>query len=91
MYYTKLLKTAKECGIEVYSLMVAYCLEANLENSLNEEDFNKACCFIEDVSLKTEETSLDDICRLFNNLIFHEEKSVAEVVEMDKWDFLMKL
>lgn len=91
MFYTKLLETAKEYGIEIYSLMVAYHLDANLENNLSEEDFNKACCFIENVSLKAEETSLDDICRLFNSLIFRQGKSVAEVVEMNKWDFLMKL
>lgn len=92
--YLELLKKAKENKIDIYSLMVAYTLECNLTDEIEEENFNKLCSFIETASLKTSAFSLDEICNSINRLIFNKDEEeriiIDELLKMNIWKFLEK-
>ena len=89
MTYREQLNKVNELGISICNLEVANELDAVLDFDYTEEEFESLCAFGVRIYLKAE-TMTTAIAYCINDLVNEEGKTVEEILEMDKWDFIDK-
>ena len=90
MTYREQLNKVNELGISISDLEVANELDAVLDFDYTEDEFERLCAFGVRIYLKAEEMTTDAIAYCINDLVNEEGKTVEEILEMDKWDFIDK-
>ena len=90
MTYREQLNKVRELDISICDLEVANELDAVLDFDYTEEQFESLCAFSVRIYLKAESMTADAIAYCINDLVNEENKTVEEILEMDKWDFIGK-
>lgn len=88
MTYREQLNKVNELGINICDLAIANELDSVLSFDYTEEQFESLCAFGRRIYLKFEEITVDAIADCINDLVNEEGKTVEEILEMDKGDFL---
>ena len=90
MTYREQLNKVNELGISIIDLEVADELDAVLDFDYTEDEFESLCAFGVRIYLKADTMTASAIAWCINILINEEGKTVEEILEMDKWDFIDK-
>lgn len=88
MTYREQLNKVRDLGISICDLKIANELDAVLDFEYTEEEFESLCAFSVEVYLDAKTMTTDAIARCINDLVDEEGKTVEEILEMDKWDFI---
>lgn len=90
MTYREQLNKVNNLGISICDLEVANELDAILDFDYTDDEFESLCAFGVRIYLKAENLTADAIAECINDLVNEEGKTVEEILEMDKWDFVDK-
>ena len=90
MTYREKLNKVRDLGIAICDLDIANELDAVLDFEYTEEEFESLCAFGVEIYLKAEKMTTDAIAYCINDLVEEKGKTVKEILEMDKWDFIDK-
>lgn len=90
MTYREKLNKVRDLGISICDLEIANELDAVLDFEYTEEEFESLCAFGVEIYLKAEKMTTDAIAYYINDLVEEKGKTVEEILEMDKWDFIEK-
>lgn len=90
MTYKEQLDKVRDLGISICDLEVANELDAVLDFEYTEEEFESLCAFGVEACLDAETMTANAIAKCINDLVDEEGKTVKEILEMDKWDFIDK-
>ena len=90
MTYREQLNKVRDLGISICDLEIANELDAVLNFEYTEEEFESLCAFGVEIYLKAEKMTTDAIAYCINDLVEEKGKTVEEILEMDKWDFIDK-
>ena len=90
MTYREQLNKVNELGISICDLEVANELDAVLDFDYTEDEFESLCAFGVRIYLKAETMTTDAIAYCINDLVNEDGKTVEEILEMDKYDFIDK-
>ena len=90
MTYREQLNKVRDLGISICDLEIANELDAVLDFEYTEEEFEDLCAFGVEIYLKAEMMTTDAIAYCINDLVEEKGKTVKEIFEMDKWDFIDK-
>lgn len=90
MTYREQLNKVNELGISIIDLEVADELDAVLNFDYTEDEFESLCAFGARIYLKADTMTVSAIAWCINFLVNEEGKTVEEILEMDKWDFIDK-
>lgn len=90
MTYREQLNKVNNLGISICDLEVANELDAILDFDYTDDEFESLCAFGVRIYLKAENLTADAIAECINDLVNEEGKTVEEILEMDKWDFIDK-
>lgn len=90
MTYREQLDKVRDLGISICDLEVANELDAVLDFDYTEEQFESLCAFSVEIYLKAEKMTTDAIAYCISDLVEEEGKTVEEILEMNKWDFIEK-
>lgn len=85
MNYKETLNKAKENGIEVLKLNVAFEVSEEIEN-LDDGQFEKVCNLVERAYLKSESVEVWAICQAIKEMIARG----AKIDRIDVWDLIFK-
>ncbi len=88
MTYREQLNKVRDLGIAICDLEIANELDAVLDFEYTEEEFEDLCAFGVEVYLAAETMTTDAIAYCINDLVNEKGKTVEEILEMDKWDFI---
>lgn len=88
MTYREKLNKVRDLGIAICDLEVANELDAVLDFEYTEEEFESLCAFSVEVYLAAETMTTNAIAHCINDLVNEEGKTVEEILEMDKWNFI---
>lgn len=88
MTYREQLDKVRDLGISICDLEIANELDAVLDFEYTEEEFESLCVFSVEAYLDAEAMTTNAIARCINDLVDEEGKTVEEILEMDKWDFI---
>lgn len=90
MTYREQLNKVNNLGISICDLEVANELDAILDFDYTDEEFESLCAFGARIYLKAENMTAVAIAECINDIVNEEGKTVEEILEMDKWDFIDK-
>lgn len=90
MTYREQLNKVNNLGISICDLEVANELDAILDFDYTDDEFESLCTFGARIYLKAENMTAVAIAKCINDLVNEEGKTVEEILEMDKWDFIGK-
>lgn len=90
MTYREKLNIVYELGISICDLEIASELDAVLDFDYTEDEFESLCDFGLEIYLKAEMMTTSAIAYCINKLVNEDGKTVEEILEMDKWDFINK-
>lgn len=90
MTYREQLNKVNNLGISICDLEVANELDAILDFDYTDDKFESLCAFGARIYLKAENITAVAIAKCINDLVNEEGKTVEEILEMDKWDFIDK-
>lgn len=90
MTYREQLNKLEELGITPCSIEIANSCDCLFEFDYSDEEFEKLCRFAETMYLKADAMTTDAVATCINSLIMVYDKTIEEVLEMDKWDFINK-
>ena len=90
MTYREQLNKLKELGITPTSIEVGNSCDCIFDFDYSDEEFEKLCNFAEEMYLKADVMTTDAVANCINDLVNEEGKTVEEILEMDKWDFIDK-
>lgn len=88
MTYREQLNKVRDLGISICDLKIADELDAVLDFEYTEEEFESLCAFSVEAYLDAETMTTNAIAKCINDLVDEEGKTVEEILEMDKWDFI---
>ena len=88
MTYREQLNKVNELGISIIDLEVADELDTVLDFEYTENEFESLCAFGVMIYLKADIMTASAIAYCINNLVNEEGKTVEEILEMDKWNFI---
>lgn len=88
MTYREQLNKVRNLGISICDLEIANELDAVLDFEYTEEEFESLCAFGVEAYLDAEAMTTNAIAKCINDLVDEEGKTVEEILEMDKWDFI---
>ena len=88
MMYREQLNKIRNLGISICDLEIANELDAVLDFEYTEEEFESLCAFGVEAYLDAEAMTTNAIAKCINDLVDEEGKTVEEILEMDKWDFI---
>lgn len=88
MTFIETLNKARENNIDVLDLSIAYECESAFEFEYTEEEFEKLCARAKEIFLKGENLTEWAIAYAINDLIQEENKTIKDVLEMDKWKII---
>lgn len=90
MTYREQLNKLEELGIMLTSIEVANSCDCIFDFNYSDEEFEKLCNFAERMYLKADVMTTDAVAKCINDLVNEDGKTVEEILEMDKWDFIDK-
>ena len=90
MTYRESLNKLEELGITPTSVEIANSCDCIFEFNYSDEEFEKLCNFAERMYLKADDLTTSAIACCINELVNEKGKTVEEILEMDKWDFIDK-
>ena len=90
MTYREQLNKLEELGITPTSIEVGNSCDCIFEFNYSDEEFEKLCNFAEEMYLKADVMTTDAVAKCINDLVNEDGKTVEEILEMDKWDFIKK-
>lgn len=88
MTHREQLNKVRNLGISICDLEIANELDAVLDFEYTEEEFESLCAFSVEAYLDAEAMTTNAIAKCINDLVDEEGKTVEEILEMDKWDFI---
>ena len=89
MTYREQLNKLEELGITPTSIEVGNSCDCIFDFDYSDEEFEKLCNFAEEMYLKADVMTTDAVAKCINQLV-EDGKTVEEILEMDKWDFIDK-
>ena len=90
MTYREQLNKLEELGITPTSIEVGNSCDCIFDFDYSDEEFEKLCRFAERTYFKSDDLTTSAIACCINDLVNEEGKTVEEILEMDKWDFIDK-
>ena len=90
MTYREKLNKFEELGITLTSIEVANSCDCIFDFNYSDEEFEKLCNFAEEMYLKADVMTTDAVAKCINDMANEDGKTVEEILEMDKWDFIVK-
>ena len=88
MNFKEQLNKAKELGINLLAVQIAYEVESFEYNGiLSDEDFEKVCSIVKDYYLDIDDVSISNITSTVFSLI-NDGNSVEQIANMDRRDFI---
>lgn len=90
MTYREQLNKLEELGITPTSIEVGNSCDCIFDFDYSDEEFEKLCNFAEEMYLKADVMTTDAVAKCINDLVNEDGKTVEEILEMDKWDFINK-
>ena len=90
MTYREQLNKLEELGITPTSIEIGNSCDCIFDFNYSDEEFEKLCNFAEEMYLKADVMTTDAVACCINDLVNEEGKTVEEILEMDKWDFIDK-
>ena len=90
MTYREQLNKLNELGINICDLTIANELDCVLDCDYNEKDFERLCDLAVDLYLKSDSITANSIAHAINDLIANENYSITQVLEMERWDLILK-
>ena len=88
MTYREQLNKLEELGITPTSIEVGNSCDCIFDFDYSDEEFEKLCNFAEEMYLKADVMTTDAVAKCINDLVNEDGKTVEEILEMDKWDFI---
>ena len=89
MTYREQLNKLEELGITPTSIEVGNSCDCIFDFDYSDEEFEKLCRFAERMYLEANVMTTVAVAKCINQLV-EEGKTVEEILEMDKWDFIDK-
>ena len=91
MNFKEQLDKVRELKISILALEVANEVETfDYNNTLSDEDFERICSIVFDYYLDTNDISISAIVIFIFSLI-EDGKTIDEIIDMDKYDFIDQL
>ena len=90
MTYREKLNKLEELGIKPTSIEIGNSCDCIFDFNYSDEEFEKLCNFAEEMYSKADVMTTDAVAKCINNLVNEDGKTVEEILEMDKWDFIDK-
>ena len=90
MTYREQLNKLEELGITPTSIEIGNSCDCIFDFDYSDEEFEKLCNFAERMYLKADVMTTDAVAKCINDLVNEDGKTVEEILEMDKWDFIDK-
>ena len=90
MTYREQLNKLEELGITPTSIEIGNSCDCIFDFDYSDEEFEKLCNFAERLYLKADVMTTDAVAKCINDLVNEDGKTVEEILEMDKWDFINK-
>ena len=87
MTYREKLNKLEELGITPTSIEVGNSCDCIFDFDYSDEEFEKLCRFAERMYLEANVMTTVAVAKCINQLV-EEGKTVEEILEMDKWDFI---
>ena len=88
MTYREQLNKLEELGITPTSIEIGNSCDCIFDFNYSDEEFEKLCNFAEEMYLKADVMTTDAVAKCINDLVNEDGKTVEEILEMDKWDFI---
>ena len=89
MTYREQLNKLEELGITPTSIEVGNSCDCIFDFNYSDEEFEKLCRFAERMYLEANVMTTVAVAKCINQLV-EDGKTVEEILEMDKWDFIDK-
>ena len=89
MTYREQLNKLEELGITPTSIEVGNSCDCIFDFDYSDEEFEKLCRFTERMYLEANVMTTVAVAKCINQLV-EDGKTVEEILEMDKWDFIDK-
>ena len=89
MTYRESLNKLEELGITPTSIEIANSCDCIFDFDYSDEEFEKLCRFAERMYLEANVMTTVAVAKCINQLV-EDGKTVEEILEMDKWDFIDK-
>ena len=89
MTYREQLNKLEELGITPTSIEIGNSCDCIFDFDYSDEEFEKLCRFAERMYLEANVMTTVAVAKCINQLV-EEGKTVEEILEMDKWDFIDK-
>ena len=89
MTYREQLNKLEELGITPTSIEVGNSCDCIFDFDYSDEEFEKLCRFAERMYLEANVMTTVAVAKCINQLV-EDGKTVEEILEMDKWDFINK-
>ena len=89
MTYREQLNKLEELGITPTSIEIGNSCDCIFDFDYSDEEFEKLCRFAERMYLETNVMTTVAVAKCINQLV-EDGKTVEEILEMDKWDFIDK-
>ena len=90
MTYREQLNKLEELGITPTSIEIGNSCDCIFDFNYSDEEFEKLCNFAEEMYLKADVMTTDAVAKCINDLVNEDGKTVEEILEIDKWDFINK-
>lgn len=90
MTYREKLRTINRLGIDICDLIIADELDSVLEFNYTDKEFEDLCKFSKNIYLEAESLTPNAIAKCINDLVNEEDKTVKEILTMDRWNFIGK-
>lgn len=90
MTYREQLNKLEELGITPTSIEIGNSCDCIFDFDYSDEEFEKLCNFAERMYLKADVMTTDAVAKCINDLVNEDGKTVEEILEMDKFDFIDK-
>ena len=89
MTYREQLNKLEELGITPTSIEIGNSCDCIFDFNYSDEEFEKLCRFAERMYLEANVMTTVAVAKCINQLV-EDGKTVEEILEMDKWDFIDK-
>lgn len=90
MTYREQLNKLEELGITPTNIEIANSCDCIFDFDYSDEEFEKLCNFAERMYLEAYVMTTDAVAKCINDLANEDGKTVEEILEMDKFDFIDK-
>ena len=90
MTYREQLNKLEELGITPTSIEIGNSCDCIFDFNYSDEEFEKLCRFAERMYLEANVMTTVAVAKCINDLVNEDGKTVEEILEMDKWDFIDK-